>query len=127
LTEFEGEWITIAPSTDDERIRTIARGVVKGAGPIGNPLFPIVFWASSAALGATASAPALFEIGSELYVDAASNLGTWQTFTPEAYNDAVDIITNAVPGVPSITGPGSGAVIGTLLGTFWDIINGKRP
>jgi RHS repeat-associated protein len=118
LANFQGQG---SPLTDDQRLRTVAHGVMKGAGALNNPSTYALWFGASAAIGAAGSGAALWEVGASAYTDTAANLATWQTFDPVGYGEAVDMIGNFIPGAPGVTSTGAGAVIGTGAGYVWDL------
>jgi RHS repeat-associated protein len=104
----------------DWALQQIAPGIVSGAGGIADPTFALGFWAVSAVGGATASAGALWELGSAAYTDFGANLATWQTFDPIGYGEAVDFFGHWLPTAPGVTSTGAGAAMGLMLGNLWN-------
>ncbi len=96
--------------SDAQRIRAIGRGVVKGARPIGNPTFPIVFWTTSAGLGGGIA------IGPEIYAGAQqfgyAGLGEYLTHLAEI-GEFLDAATADLPAVTSSAGA-AGAVLNII-------------
>jgi len=97
LTEFDGEWITLsAPlSADEQRIRTIGRGVVKGAGVVGDPKYIVGFYLVSAT-GGTVIAPEAPAV-----IIQASNTAATVYWT----NEGVQMVVNFTLG--ALAAPGS--------------------
>jgi hypothetical protein len=88
-------------------LRIIANGVVKGAGPIGNPAFPIIFWTTSALGGGTVAA------GPEIYAGllALGDTALGQVLAhPVELGEFLDAATAELPVVTS-----GASAAGTLL------------
>jgi RHS repeat-associated protein len=119
--------LPLGPSYADDVLQQLAPGVVQGAGALNDPSTYLVWYGGSAAIGAVYSIVPLYEASLSLYssignayIDVASNIGTWQTFDPIGYGEAVDFIGNVLPTPPWITSTGAGAVMGVLGSKAWN-------
>ena len=97
----------------DQMIQALARGVVRGAGVIGDPKYIAGFYLASAGLGSVSSAGTIYEMGAAAYNNLNVFLGTWAAGDPVGFEATQTLLENLLYGMP----PGSfsdAAAVGAL-------------